>query len=403
MLSAADACTKTVGGIVIRRPGVYRVTGRFEDRVFESNPIVVRHQVDTPIYWGLVHGHDWHSECWGDGPDNYYRFGRDVSGLDYLGLSDHINTTPRPDNFIGRLHPYRTGRRVSALEAFLESVRAAEAHHRPGSFVTLIGYEMSPYTALHHNIFWADANEENFERIFVDTDGAFLAASEAHLRETDALVVPHMHATYVPYNHLAVGSNTGGEPIAPVVEGYSDRGMCFQPPGDEDELVGGLTSSMARPFYEWVGRGIRVGFVGDSDTHTGLPARRHPGSPPPVHARPQGLTAVRAWELTRHGIIDAYRSRWTYGTSGDRIFLDVRARNTRMGEVLVTGEPFVIGVQTAGTDVIDRIGLYDPHGLVEERVLGSSRDADIEFKVSKPSLPETPYFPTSCQRAFDSN
>ncbi|HET7567755.1 MAG TPA: hypothetical protein VFJ91_07185 [Gaiellaceae bacterium] len=405
-LRAADGSTARVDGVTISRPGVHRLVARLGDRAFESNPIVVRERVDVPIRWGQLHGHDWHSECWGDGPDHYYRFGRDVSGLDFLALTDHVNVTPREDNRLGRLYPYRFGRWPTAREAYLENLRAAEAHHRPGSFATLIGYELSPYSPLHFNVLWADASEESFERIFVDEDGAFLAAVEEILSEANALVLPHMHATYVPYNHLAAGSTAAGEPLVPAVEGYSDWGMDFQPPTEQDELIGGLTHERARPFYEWAGRGIDVGFVADSDTHTGLPGRRHPGGPSPVHLRPQGITAVRARELTRQGVVDGYRSRWTYGTSGERIFLDVRAGGVRMGEELVADGPFTLSVEVAGTDTIARIGVYDPSGLVAERRLGDVREATVEFELPRPESPWTPYFvevvQADCHRAWSS-
>jgi hypothetical protein len=388
-IAAEDAST-VVEGVTITEPGVHRITGYLDGNAFESNPIVVREQVDVPIYWGMLHGHDWHSECWGDGPDNYYRFGRDVSGLDYLALSDHINVTPR-DAYGGRLYPYRSGTAITGRDAYLENVRAAEKHYRPGAFATLIGYELSPYTPLHYTVFWPEATEENFERMFVDEDCAFLPVTEANLRSTNALVLPHMHATYVPYNLFAAGLNDAGEPLVPAVEGYSDWGMTFHPPSEQDELIGGLTHDAARPFYEWLGRGIAVGFIGDSDTHTGLPGRRHPGSPSPVHLRPQGLTAVRAHELSRHGVVDGYRSRFVYGTSGERIFLDVHIGSTRMGEKHVADGPFMVRVEVAGTDVIERIGLYDPDGLVQEQTLGTAREETVEFEVAKPSRPETPY------------
>lgn len=397
---AKDRSSIRMDDVRIAEPGVYRLVARIKGRegAFESNPIVVRDDVRQPIYWGLLHSHNWYSECWGDGPREHYRFARDVSGLDYCALSDHIGRLPDNRGFCGRLYPYRHGKRITGRDAWMDTMAAADECNVSGRFVALIGYEGGTQSCSHNNLYWADANTENYRRMFPTQMLDFPYENVRTLGGIDAIIIPHLHATYVPYSEWFVGRTRSGKPQMPVIEANSDWGMAFHGPKAKDAHIGGVDEKRASPLYEVVARGLRVGFVGDSDTHTGWPGRRIAGGISPGHNCPQGVTATRADELTRQGIIDAYRSRNTYATSGERIFLDVLANGVEMGQTLKTDEPVTLSVEVAGTDVLERVGLYNGKGLIEERAIGNGREVRVEFRLPAPTVAEMPYFVEVVQR-----
>lgn len=389
-----DRSSKAIENVRFATPGVYRLVARIDGRAesFESNPIVVRRDVKQPIYWGLLHSHNWYSECWGDGPREHYRFARDVSGLDYCALSDHIGRLPDNRGSVGRLYPYRHGKRINGRDAWMDTMAAADEYDAPGRFVALIGYEGGTQSCGHNNVYWSEANAANYARMFPPEGLTFPFENIAQFGDIDAIILPHLHATYVPYSEWFVGTTRSGKPQMPVIEANSDWGMAFHGPNDFDPHIGGVKEKLARPLYEVVARGLRVGFVGDSDTHTGWPGRRIAGGLSPGHNCPQGITATRADELSRSAIVEAYRRRKTYATTGERIFLDVQANGVEMGQSLSADGPVTLSVEVAGTTLVERVGLYDGNGRVEERTVGDRRDARLAFPLPPPAGMEKPYF-----------
>lgn len=384
--------TKVIDGVSIAQPGVYRIACRLNGKDFESNPIVVRADVQQPLFWGLLHSHNWYSECWGDGTYEHYRFGRDTSGLDFLALSDHIGRLPNLRSGAGRLYAYRHGKTISGLEAWKDSMAAADHYHEPGRFVTLIGYETGTKSCCHNNVYWADATQANYEKMFADGMLDYPCQNSAAYGKVDAIVIPHLHATYIPYNELFVNRTQSGLDQTPVIECYSDWGMAFPGPGDVDSHIGGVREKLGVGLNKVIARGLNFGLVGDSDTHTGWPGRRFAGEMSPGHNCPAGLTAVKADELTRRGIVAAYRSRDTYATSGERIFLDVSANGTAAGRSLETDVAVDIKVEIAGTDIIERVDLFDGEGIVQQQHPLEKRDVTLNFRLPAPTGRPVPYF-----------
>lgn len=69
--------------------------------------------------------------------------------------------------------------------------------------------------------------------------------------------------------------------------------------------------------------GHRSGVVCNSDGHKGRPGASYPGAS--MFGAYGGLTCFLAESLTRDGIFECLRRRHHYGTTGTRLFLDVRA------------------------------------------------------------------------------
>jgi hypothetical protein len=70
-------------------------------------------------------------------------------------------------------------------------------------------------------------------------------------------------------------------------------------------------------------KGYRVGVVCHSDDHKGRPGATRPGAS--TFGAIGGLTCYFMSELTRDALFEALRRRRHYGTTGTRLFLDLRA------------------------------------------------------------------------------
>ena len=104
--------------LVARRDGVYRLRAIGPDGLpGESNPMVV--SAGPRILWGDLHGHSNFSDGTGT-PEDYFRYARDVAGLDVAALTDHDHWgTPFLDQ-----HP----------EMWAEIQRQVQHFNEPGSF-----------------------------------------------------------------------------------------------------------------------------------------------------------------------------------------------------------------------------------------------------------------------------
>lgn len=394
VLSPEDENSARIENLLISAPGIYRIQAALPGRgVFESNPVVVRESVTEPLYWGNIHNHGQYSEGWGDDLDTFYTFAKDISCMDYISLSDHLGAMPTAAGSMGRLLKWKNGYITTPLEAWTDTVTTANMYDDPGTFVTLVGYEWGSPTAGHYNVYYADADTDNmheyFSPVWQDIEGM-----RSFLSQTSALFIPHKHAAAFPYEFLDwTVTNLNGYPLTPVIEVYSDWGDSFSPYGtwDINSLYGGIRNAAGLSYLWAVDNGYRIGLVGDSDSHTGRPGRRHPGNVATSHDHPQGLTAARTADFTREGIMHAYWTQNTYGTTGERIFLDIQANGARMGGSVQVGGAFDFHVQVAGTDIIESVSLYDGLTLIEKRLLGTAKDHQLVFHCPAPSGPNRPY------------
>jgi uncharacterized protein DUF3604 len=389
----ADNSVKAIGKISIKSPGVYRISARLGDGkvVVESNPIVVRKKVDTPIYWGTMHNHGAYSEGWGDSLDVTYEFARDVSGYDYFAMADHRGSVPTAGENQGRLLSWRLGHQVDSLESWKENIAKANEYHDPGRFVTLIGYEYSSGDISHHNIYVTEVkdNDDIFPAAY--RNSAFEVYDK--VQAADALFFPHSHADIMPFTRLEFRTTASGHPLTPVYEVYSDWGATFEPYGvwSMDSLYGGLRTPLGHSFLWALENGYKLGVISDTDTHTGLPGRRMTSGLAPWHRHPHGITAARMDKFDRDGLMEAYRTRRTYGTTGERIFLEVLANDVPMGQEFTTDDPFSIRVSVAGTAPIQRVTLYQGLTVVDERKLNGEREGTFVFEGLIPEEREKGY------------
>lgn len=299
--------------------GVFKlaVSAIASDLAAEGNPVVCRPADGLRPLWGDLHGQS--QETVGTNSiEDYFRFARDTAMLDFAG---------------------HQGNDFQITPAFWAAInRVAAAYDRPDSFVAFPGYEWSATTPAggDRNVYylneggtifrtshWQVEEKEDRANDRYPADALFAA-----LRGKEALVVPHI----------------GGRPanlryhdpeLEPVIEIYSAWGQ-----------------------FEWlleeaIERGYKVGIVAGSDDHKGRPGASYPGSSSfGVYG---GLTCVWVDEWSRQGIWHALKARRCYGTSGQRIALDVRADGHRMGEEFQSQGPVRFAIEAAGTGPIEEI------------------------------------------------
>jgi len=285
-------------------------------------------QAGTPglnLYFGDIHGHSRISDGTGT-PEDFYRYARDVSGLDIAALTDHsdFGTIPVKGDVWERLK------------------RAANQACVPGRFVTFVGFEWTNWEYGHRNVYYRNGNGPVFRSIDEESDTP---------EELWKLLENHQAMT--------VAHHVGGGPVATdwdVVPGpkewlveissihgtsevYRGRGCIYNP----------VKGAFVR---DALARGYKLGIIGSGDTHDGHPGRRSVG------ARVTGTLGVYSRELTREAVWEAFRKRHTFGTSGPKIILNFRVADSPMGSEVMweaSRGPVPLALRAVGCDEIERV------------------------------------------------
>ncbi|MCH9046521.1 MAG: DUF3604 domain-containing protein [SAR324 cluster bacterium] len=311
-------------------PGVYRFV--VEEGVVPgvtSNPVrVVDAQAALPYryHWCDLHGQT--GETVGTGTvEGYFDFGRHYGFLDG---SCHQGNDFQIDE--------GTWRRI---------VAAGNNAYEAGAFVTFNGIEWSGNTPMggDHNVLFNETDPPLYRSTgWLASDGtkmeevAPLAKLYATLRKHQAMTIPHI----------------GGRPAA------------LEETDPELERLVEIHSAWGT--FEWVYRrafakGYKVGFVCNSDGHKARPGASYPGAS--KFGTLGGLTCVLATEKTRDAFWEALTSRRCYGTTGQRIYLEVEAEGRPMGADVQVGGAFTIAGTVHGTAPLLAIDLLREHTVID--------------------------------------
>lgn len=318
-----DEGVKRFVGVRAPEVGVYRV--RVEDREgemrAEGNPLLcIAEKRAVQPFWGDLHGQS--EETVGTNPVSaYFRFARESALVDFAGHQGNDFQITK--------------------EIWQEICGQANAQNDPGHFVAYVGWEWSGNTPVggDHNVYYPGDDGPLYrsshvlieDKSDVDGDCAHVTDLYKALRDVDALLVPHVGGRYA-------NLQWHDPKLEAVVEVYSEWGE-----------------------FEWFLRealtqGYRVGFTAGSDDHKGRPGAAHPGSGSfGVYG---GLTCIWAEELTRAGLWQALKARRCYGTTGQRIRLEVTAAGQPMGAEFAADGPPEIEVKVWGTAPIERVDIF---------------------------------------------
>ena len=288
----------TFEGLSVDEPGELRITVRNEASgavIARSHPMMIR-AGRYGGYWADLHGQS--GESIGIGTSRaYFDFARDRAFLD---ATSHQANDFQVNN---------------AFWAFLNDLTAH--HHQDGRFVTFPGYEWSGNTAVG-----GDRN------VFFRTEGRAIRRSshallpERHDLDSDA---PNANLLFeaLADEDCVIFAHVGGR--------YADIEYAHDP-----KLETAMEIHSAWGTFEWLltdgfPLGHRSGVVCNSDGHKGRPGASYPGAS--MFGAYGGLTCFLTEELTRDGIFDCLRKRHHYGTTGTRMFLDVRAGFATSGQL----------------------------------------------------------------------
>jgi hypothetical protein len=267
------------------------------DELARANPLRVVTAAPLRRYWGDLHGQSGETIGMGSA-ESYFRYARDLAFIDMVG---------------------HQGNDFQITDAFWAELNRLTAEFDvPGRFVCLPGYEWSGNTGMggDRNIFFRREGRPIRRSSHILVEGqtssrAVYTADEIFraLEGEDAVVIAHVGGRYAD--------------IKCAHDGRLERSV-------EVHSTWGTFEWLLHDAFE---QGYRVGVVCHSDDHKGRPGATRPGAS--TFGAIGGLTCYFMPELTRDALFEALRRRRHYGTTGTRLFLDLRATFERP----VTGFP----------------------------------------------------------------
>ncbi|NNE25120.1 MAG: DUF3604 domain-containing protein [Rhizobiales bacterium] len=305
---------------------------------------------DTPSllhFWGDLHGQS--NETLGTNTaEEYFLFGRDRAFLD---LCSH-----QGNDF------QMTG------EFWVELNELTARLNEPGRFVTFPGYEWSANTAIggDRNVFYLTEGRPIYRSSHAQIEDLSDEANDGH--------TAHELFEHLQDEDCVCWSHCGGR--------YAD--ITFAHDGRLETAVE-VHSSWGT--FEWLlhdafSKDYRVGVVCNSDGHKGRVGASFPGAS--FFGAYGGLTCYLAPELTRAAIFETMRRRHHYGTTGARIYLDVRATpksgakvflqdpsvvsnascqdesSLIMGDIAkINDDDVELAIEVVGSSAIERIDVFD--------------------------------------------
>lgn len=317
--TSKDYGAKIFRGVLLGSPGVHTISILDESgRTARSNPFVVhRNEPDIRLFWGDMHGQT--KETTGTGTlDEYFRFLRDVAMMDFGGWQGNDLQVSR--------------------DLWFDVCEATSKFNEPGCFITFLGYEWSGTTPAggDHNIYYLRDKEEIYRSSHWLVDDR----SDEH---TDRYPITELWKTLHEREGVMAVAHVGGR--------YANLDHF------DDELVRLIEVHSHHGTFEWfleeaMKRGLRVGFVANSDDHTCRPGLTYPLEDFETRG---GYTGVYASGLTRDALWEALWSRRCYATTGERMVIWVDVNGRMMGEEFDAREPAMVSVRILGTNPLQEV------------------------------------------------
>ncbi|HYY38000.1 MAG TPA: DUF3604 domain-containing protein, partial [Xanthobacteraceae bacterium] len=311
-----------------------------------ANPLRMVAAAPLRRYWGDLHGQS--GETIGMGTaESYFRYARDLAFIDIVG---------------------HQGNDFQITDVFwTELNRLTAEFDTPGRFVCVPGYEWSGNTGMggDRNVFFRREGRPIRRSSHILVEGqtstrAIYTADELFraLEGEDAVVIAHV----------------GGR--------YADIKAAHDLRLERSVEVHSTWGTFEWLLHDAFEKGYRVGVVCHSDDHKGRPGATRPGAS--TFGAIGGLTCYFMPELTRDALFAALRRRRHYGTTGTRLFLDLRGtfdepvtgfsedpqlaradesavREAFMGDIIRPGAvPMRLAAEVIGTAPIERLDVL--HG-----------------------------------------
>ena len=321
-----------------------------------SNPCVTTD--DLQLYVGDLHCHDYLSQAEGY-TDQVYRWALEDRNLDFISVS--VQSHGWHDNEKWTLVKYMN-------ERYLEE----------GRFVTFLGFEWqhSYFSDKVVHFLGGDQPYLPVDDPRYDTPGKLYQA----LEPSDALVISH-HVCYpIPRWVPGVDWDVVDTQYERLVEIWSMHGSGegYDPADRPLKEVDPSRTAMAA-----LRRGLRLGLVAGSDTHSARPG----GSAKEPLAYWGGLAAVWAPDLTRRDVFSSLWARRTYALTGARIVLRMTVNDAWMGSEIPLGDRADIRIDVWAPGDIAKVEL-----MKDTRVLHTFTPGGDECHLEYEDVVDSPAF-----------
>lgn len=326
---------------------------------------------DWKVFFGDIHAHSGEEHgsgrsCGTGSLDENYEYGRDVAGLDFIGIADHDWQLKDQSDWNGRMEQM-------------------DEWDEPGRYVVIPAYEWTSAKYGHRNVYYRDTGRPWFDNNPGPGHNAIGPESRSpadlweSLRECGARALTIAHHPSVGF--FPVDWSYMDPEFDRLVEVYSTWGNSEYYgapfPGTAADRLPGLGALDA------LKRGYRLGLMASSDGHDGNPGNAQwSNRQPHIHHRlGSGFIAVLADELTRAAVWDAMYARRCYATTGTRIVLGFRVNGAIMGSEIEAPEDGVnlIEAEVTGTAPLERLELVrDGQVICEKPCRGMAETLTVE-------------------------
>jgi hypothetical protein len=319
--------------------------------VARANPLRIVTAAPIRRYWADLHGQS--GETIGMGTaEEYFRYARDKAFIDMVG---------------------HQGNDFQITDRFWKELNELTARFdQPGRFVCLPGYEWSGNTGMG-----GDRN------VFFRHEGRPIRRSSHILVEgetsTDAIYTADRLFEALSGEECRVIAHVGGR--------YADIKYAHDGRIERSVEVHSTWGTFEWLLHDAFDKGYRVGVVCHSDDHKGRPGATTPGAS--TFGAIGGLSCYFMPELTRDALFEALRRRRHYGTTGTRLFLDLRAtfeqdviafsedpklgpaeestvREATMGDIIRPASvPMKLAVEVVGTAPLERVDVLHGTKIVQ--------------------------------------
>lgn len=331
--SPEDKGIATIDNLIAEKEGVIVIKAKVLDSgmhggdpYISSNPAWVEKNPAMRLYWGDIHIHTKHSNCWPWSclpPAFCYEYAKEVSHLDFSSITDHL-------------------RGLKLEEGRWDDMKAlAKEYYEEGKFIPMLAFESSHaknfggdnivyFKGDSGELFWPDredmkgiAPEVKLEELWEFLDG-----------KVPYITIPHHTARVHKNRHFA--EDTYSKEREPLFEIFSGWGSSEK--RDNIFPLSGGNSDDPAYFVDALKAGCRYGVVGASDDHATLPGgqSRHRGVPFGLKTltgyHHKGVTAVFAKSLNRENLWDALIKRRTYASTLTRLLALFKIGDAFMGE-----------------------------------------------------------------------
>ncbi len=258
------------------------------------------------IFWGDLDGRSSLSDGGPRNPDDFFRYARDIRGLDFAALSDSCLGLARP----------------GCWQNFLQSV---DNNNFDDLFIALAGYEMLPVGIGPRTVYFPDCAgklvvgvSKGSEPVLKQSAGGFTFVDAIHQLQDFDGILKEFGKSKVLWSGRRCGKlcDTDTKALG-LFEVYSEWGASDDLPTRIDDSV-----TVSQVFKQGMspgliagggGRTAKAGFTGHQVSSGG---GRYPA----------GLTAVLAQDLTRKDIFSALEKGHCYATTGSRIVIEPKVK-----------------------------------------------------------------------------